>query len=78
MRTTIESYRELQIAKVDHEDDSVDDLESETEVSWMNKEPPAEFNSSMLVASSPIEPIYSPCGSDLDDDQESEHVWRNR
>ena len=74
MRTTIESYKELQIAKADDENEELDNLQSETDVSWMYKEPPAEFNSSVVVASSPIEPIITPCGSDVDDDHDSDHA----
>ncbi|KAF9165425.1 hypothetical protein DFQ26_000170 [Actinomortierella ambigua] len=69
LRTTIRSYRELQIAKVDDEDE-VDDLHRETDVSWMYEEPAVDFDWSEIVASSPIEPVISPCGSDMDDDQD--------
>ncbi|KAF9992901.1 hypothetical protein BGZ79_002505 [Entomortierella chlamydospora] len=40
MRATIESYGGLQMAKVDDEGDEVDDSRSETDVSWLHKEPP--------------------------------------
>ncbi|KAF9949368.1 hypothetical protein BGZ72_008850 [Mortierella alpina] len=74
MRTTIELHKELQIAKTHDENEEVDDSQSYTDVSWMYKEPPAEFNSSVVVASSPIAPSITPCGSGVDDDHDSDHA----
>ncbi|KAG9071524.1 hypothetical protein KI688_005736 [Linnemannia hyalina] len=55
IRATIEQYRKLQMSKVD-DDEEEDDVDGETDDSWMYEKPQAEFNCNVVVASSPLEP----------------------
>ncbi|KAI1294072.1 hypothetical protein EDD11_008261, partial [Mortierella claussenii] len=68
MLKTIELYKELQMSKADDEDDEEDESLIETDISWMYEEPSSEFNSNLVLASSPPEPGMDPYSSDMEDD----------
>ncbi|KAG0235873.1 hypothetical protein BGW42_004519 [Actinomortierella wolfii] len=68
VRSTIETYRRLYRAQ--HQVENVADQDQETEepdVSWMTEDSVEVFDSTAIVASSPIDPDDHPPGSDGED-----------
>ncbi|KAF9572683.1 hypothetical protein EC968_009584 [Mortierella alpina] len=67
MRTTIQQYRELMLSA---EEAISHDPEPETDVSWMYQEPTPEFDTNLVLASSPIGPDDVPYNGNTDDDED--------